>query len=236
MWRIAFLPVCAGLWNFASAIWLQQSLQPAEWLCAAGATAFAYQFPKQRGIAITGLGCALIASCWLVPERQLTWLFAGGCWWCYRRGGREIWWLKSVVVAAVWVMVTFPITTHEMAQAWPLMIGRLAFVWALALGYDVLDGWYDRSQGVNTWALRMGGGATIIQGAIVMWGSYGLQWAFLPPRGQWAVFLSLLWASWVLFRLYPYAVIQAESDIFHQKMALDMAMLVQAVLMIFLYP
>jgi 4-hydroxybenzoate polyprenyltransferase len=236
MWRVAFLPACAGLWNYATSLWLHQSAQPAEWLCAAGATAFAYRFPKQQGIAMLGLLCAIIASCWLVQARQFMWILSGCCWWLYGRGGRRIWWLKPIMIAVVWVTATFPVTSFDIAENWPLMVGRFGLVWALAIGYDVIDWAYDRSQGVTTWALRMGGSATIIQAVIIIWSSYGVQWAFLPPRGQWAILISLLWASVILFRLYHHTAIQAESDIFHQKMALDTAMLIQAVLMVFLYP
>jgi 4-hydroxybenzoate polyprenyltransferase len=235
MWRITFLPACAGLWNYATSIWLQQPPQLAEWCCATGATAFAYQLYRQNNIAVLGLVVAICSGYWLTQERQIIWLFAGILWWWYKLGARRIWWLKSIVVAVVWVVATCPVTSNEITMSWPLLVGRLGLVWALSLGYDVLDREYDQSQGVSTWALRMGGKLTLCQGVWVIWASYSLQWAFLPARSQWAMLVSLLWASWVLFRLYHQTAIQAELDILQQKMALDSAMLLQAILMIFLY-
>ncbi len=79
---------------------------------------------------------------------------------------------KPFVVAMVWAWVTvlLPVPPERWSEAAFIFLGRAAFIFALALAYDVADEAYDRRQGLATLAGQLGVSKTfvLINSALIM--------------------------------------------------------------------
>ncbi len=64
---------------------------------------------------------------------------------------------KPVTVALVWAWVTvlLPLPIESWLLAWPMFLARAAFIFALALAYDLSDTGHDRRAGFRTLAITL---------------------------------------------------------------------------------
>lgn len=116
---------------------------------------------------------------------------------------------KPFVVALAWgwVTVMLPLPPEMWPEAAGILVGRSAFIFALALAYDLADLDYDRRHGLKTWAAQLGLRRTfgLIGAALAIavscsiinavWGVYG-------PETTAALTASLLFSAWCLWRLF----------------------------------
>ena len=143
---------------------------PSGWLTGFvfGATVFGYNYaaPRYRRWPAWGMGAAG-AACFLkltlvqqivalVP--LLIWLLYYGLHRPGRAGLRKFPALKPVAIAVAWAWVTvfIPLPPDQWTGAAALFVGRAAFIFALALAYDLCDLAYDRRQGFVTLVLQIG--------------------------------------------------------------------------------
>lgn len=78
-----------------------------------------------------------------------------------RTGFRRVFWLKtlSIGLAWSWVTVLLPALGHlpeKSGMVTLISAGRVAFICALALAYDLFDLEIDRAAGLTTWAVKFG--------------------------------------------------------------------------------
>ncbi|MCC6462193.1 MAG: hypothetical protein IT260_17125 [Saprospiraceae bacterium] len=133
-----------------------------------GATVFGYNFTApaaRRWVAWTmGLGAGYCFA-QLPMAQQLAVLLPAGIWYAYyglhrpeASGLRRYPVLKPLAVALAWAWVTvwLPLPLLEWTAATGLFVGRAAFIFALALAYDLCDQHYDRTKGLDTLVLQLG--------------------------------------------------------------------------------
>jgi hypothetical protein len=115
------------------------------------------------------LGAALAAGCWTAYYGPGTWALLRG-----RSGTTAFWlrghpWLKAPTVAAAWACLTVLVPIWGKADAVGLWWAeRFAFIYALALAYDLFDLEYDRRQGQRTLATRLGSHSLLLLIAFVL--------------------------------------------------------------------
>lgn len=143
---------------------------PSNWLAGFvfSATVFGYNFAASRwrrrvawGIGFIGAWCF-----WHLSLAQQTgaiipvliWLLYYDIRHPERAGLRKYPALKPVAIAVAWAWVTvlLPLPINYWAHAAVLFCGRAAFIFALALAYDLCDRAYDRRQGFVTLVLQLG--------------------------------------------------------------------------------
>lgn len=148
------------------------------------------------------------------------WIVSGGalmlvlvpvlCWLAYygfRRPGNaglRTWLLAkplTVALAWAWVTVVLPAADEVLKQILPVFLERSAFVFALALAYDVSDMPYDRLYGLKTlaraldtkrtfWLIQLGFGLSgMCIGVSFVSGFYGLSLAL-------SLLISLIFSAW----------------------------------------
>lgn len=126
---------------------------------------FTYPERWRRGLA-WGLGLAGAVCFWHIPvfARWVT-LVPVAVWALYygfRRPGnaglraRPVVKPLAIALAWAWVTVLLPLEARHWAAAAVLVAGRAAFVFALALAYDLADLEFDRRHGLPTLAGRLG--------------------------------------------------------------------------------
>jgi 4-hydroxybenzoate polyprenyltransferase len=177
------------------------------------ATLFGYHFtrtePWQRLLAyFAGIGaiCCLIGLPRFVilqlPVPAIIWVlyyFAGP------RSLRRLPWLKPVSIAFVWAWVTvwLPLDTVQWPETGLVFLGRAAFIFALALSYDLGDIHYDRLLKFPTLVQHLGEQKTFkwIDGALMAAGLVCILNYLCKIYGLWAMcalMLSLLYSAWWL--------------------------------------
>lgn len=143
---------------------------PSIWLAGFvfGGTIFGYNFTASRRLRRVAWGIGLMSAwCfWHLSFAQQTgavipvliWLFYYDIRHPERAGLRKYPALKPIAIAVAWAWVTvlLPIPIHHWAHAAALFLGRAAFIFALALAYDLCDRVYDRRQGFVTLVLQIG--------------------------------------------------------------------------------
>ncbi len=174
--RLTWIGICALSMMAQTRLLAGLPLQPA-WLdgFVLGSAVFAYSFthPDQRvritaqAAGVAGVVCFLLP--WfltgaLAPWQQAT-LFPAILWSMYyglqkpgNRGFRGIPAAKPLVIALVWswVTVVLPLPSAQWATGIFIFAGRAAFIFALALAYDLADLEYDRRHKLATLVGRMG--------------------------------------------------------------------------------
>lgn len=140
----------------------------------------------------------------LDPCRQGIALGAGLVWMAYLWMFRSFWWLKPVLVAAVWVFSTHLMVIALAAPSQFAGFGtvRFLFIAALALGYDIIDQNYDREQSTNTLALHLGSTKALILAGGALLSATVLSWSMnVHPGYAWkntaVFFMSFALIAWV---------------------------------------
>jgi hypothetical protein len=110
--------------------------------------------PNDNETTATLLSSWQIATC--VPA--VLWLLYYGLRWPGNAGLRSVPAAKPFVVALAWAWVTvmLPVPHERWGEAAGILAGRSAFIFALALAYDLVDLDYDRQHGLKTLAARIG--------------------------------------------------------------------------------
>lgn len=136
-----------------------------------GATAFTYHFTNPvtwiRQYAWSMGLLAALTLIWL--PWVICWKIAGGgiAWVLYFVLLRKNPWWKPILVAGVWVGATLYLAL-PLGQLWPVAVHRFGLVFALALGYDVLDRRSDAFQQTPTLVLRLGGRRSFLLALLVL--------------------------------------------------------------------
>lgn len=177
-----WIGVCALSMLAQTRLLLDMSLSPG-WLdgFVLGGVVFAYNFthhdrPRKTMAWLAGLlggVCFLLslrASAFgqpsaLAVDWQVAALFPAALWLSYyglqkpgKGGLRGMPVVKPFVVAVAWgwVTVMLPVPPEEWGRAAGILLGRSAFIFALALAYDLVDLEYDRRHGLSTLAGKLG--------------------------------------------------------------------------------
>lgn len=162
---LAWLPLCAVALLAQTRVLCLLPLAPG-WLDAylLFATAFAYQFqdhdPKVRLLALQ-LGGAAAGCFWQLDwPARLANLPLAALWLAYYYAAqlRRQPWVKPLAVAAVWAGATvwLPVPWEQWGGVTWLWVSRAALVFALALGYDLLDLHTDQQEDLPTLARNLG--------------------------------------------------------------------------------
>lgn len=95
---------------------------------------------------------------WAAVAPAAMWLLYYGLRWPGNSGLRGVPVAKPLVVALAWgwVTVMLPAQPEQWGRVGGILLGRSAFIFALALAYDVADLDYDRRHGLATLAGRIG--------------------------------------------------------------------------------
>lgn len=171
-----------------------------------GAAVFGYRFFHKIGTSRpVVLGAGIFAAiCFFqeiadsrTPVTLLLLCAIPGAFWVsyYRMGKRG---LRSHIVAKpilialtwAWVTVVLPIENQRLIVITLLFVARAAFVFALALAYDLVDSAYDRNRGLKTLVNQIGAMATnsLISNSLIASGAATLVVFFLGK----ITFLALL--------------------------------------------
>lgn len=185
-----------------------------------GATVFAYNFaaaPARRWPA-WALGAGAAFCYYQLPVVQQGIILAPALiWWLYddrrrvgRFGLRRFPALKplSIALAWAWVTVLLPLPPLQWTGAAALFVGRAAFIFALALAYDLCDLAYDRRQGLTTLVMQLGArGALRLVDAVLLLATGCVCLNAALGRYPWpvagALLLSLLISRWCIRYLPP---------------------------------
>ncbi|MEZ4943076.1 MAG: UbiA family prenyltransferase [Saprospiraceae bacterium] len=168
--QLFWIGVCATAMLWQTHL-LLNTPAPSFWLCGFvfSATVFAYNFsaPPRRRWPAWGFGL-LAGFCFLelTVVHQLTVFLPALIWLLYYdryrpgqgTGLRDYPALKPVAIALAWAGVTvlLPVPLQAWTGAVLLFVGRAAFIFALALAYDLSDQPYDIRHGLNTLVLKIG--------------------------------------------------------------------------------
>ena len=164
MLSVLWVPLCAVSLVFQTRILAGLDFMPGwfeVWIV--GSTAFAYHFTHEnREKRYTAwIAGAVSGVAFLQLPTSISYLapFAGALWGAYFLAMRSMPIAKPILVAGVWVLVThfMPLPFRLWEPFFTLGISRFAFIFALALGYDLLDRLYDRQWKTDTLVLRLGG-------------------------------------------------------------------------------
>ncbi len=209
-----------------------------------GSAAFAYNFthPDRRLragawiLGASGAACLLllVQARWPVAVfiPVILWLFYYGLQRPGTAGLRGVPAAKPVVVALAWAWVTvlLPLPPERWGEAVVVFIGRSAFIFALALAYDLVDLTYDRRFGLITLVGKLGFRKTflLINSALALAAAcccanfflkiYGLEMAI-------ALFASLVLSAWWLRLLFQKTIWQG-----WEKALIDGLMVLQFIL------
>lgn len=194
---------------------------PSGWLTAFvfSATVFGYNFsapPRRRWPAWCFGLAAVFCFFKLTLVHQLTVLLPALIWLLYYdpyrpgpgAGLRQYPALKPLAIALAWAGVTvlLPAPVEEWTGAGFLFVGRTAFIFALALAYDLCDQPFDLKHGLKTLVLQLGARRSfrLIDAALMLTAvCTGLQLffgIFTRPAGL-AIFTSLLISAFILHRI-----------------------------------
>lgn len=188
--RMSWIGICALSMLAQTRLLLGFSLVPG-WLdgFVLGGAVFAYNFTHRDRLHQTAAWLAGIGGgvCFFIPLLKVpsitTWqtgvLFPAILWLLYyglqrpgNAGLRGVPAAKPFVVALAWAWVTvlLPVLPDEWSRVAVVFFGRAAFIFALALAYDLADLAYDRRHGLTTLAAQLGVRTTfvLISGALTV--------------------------------------------------------------------
>lgn len=205
--QLFWIGVCAVSMLLQSALLLGAPL-PSKWLIGfvGMATVFGYNFaaPRYRRWPAWGFGILSGLCFFKLNFLQQTALVLPGLIWLlyYDRtrpgmgtGLRQYPMLKPVAIALAWAGVTvlLPIPPELWTVAIPLFVGRAAFIFALALAYDLCDQTSDLEHGLHTLVLQLGprNARRLIYAALLFSGFSAVTYLFLGVY-QWLTVLALL--------------------------------------------
>lgn len=134
-----------------------------------GATVFGYNFTapsRLRRWPAWGAGLAgSLCFYFLTPVQQIAAFLPALVWLLYydMHSGRGAGLrmhpaLKPAAIALAWTWVTvlLPLPISQWTTSWALFVGRAAFIFSLALAYDLCDRLYDRRHGLVTLVMQLG--------------------------------------------------------------------------------
>ncbi|MCW5920852.1 MAG: hypothetical protein KIS77_00790 [Saprospiraceae bacterium] len=253
--RLLWIGLCALAMLTQTRLLLGEALRPG-WLdgFVLGGAVFAYHFthPNRRMRAGAWLAGGLGGICFLLSLwgdgvsdlRVSSWqgvvLVPVALWSLYyglqspgNAGLRGVPMAKPLAVALAWAWVTvlLPVPTGRWGEAGMILLGRTAFVFALALAYDWADLAYDQQRGLPTLAGRLGRKRTflLINGALLCAALCSGANVYLKIYEQsmaFALLISLAWsAGWLHF------VLSKNADVVAQKMLIDGLMLLQCLIL-----
>ncbi len=201
-------------------------LPPASWYLAGfvfGGAVFGYHFTQPdplRRVLAWALFLLAAVCFWKMPVFArwvaLVPLAVWGVYYGFRRPGnaglraRPALKPLAIAVAWAWVTVLLPLEAGQWAAAMVLFVGRSAFIFALALAYDLVDLEYDRRFGLDTLALRRGTSGTfkLIDRALMLSGAcvvLNFLWRHYTLEATIGLLLSLAGSAvllrWVLQRI-----------------------------------
>lgn len=181
--QLFWIGICAAGMLLQTAILLDRAL-PSPWLAGFvfSATVFGYNFAA-RGLRrlvawlVGGLGIFCFLN--ILAVQQVATLAPFVIWLSYydirypgRAGLRKYPAIKPLAIATAWAWVTvlLPLPLDRWTDAPALFIGRAAFIFALALAYDLCDENYDRSKGLTTLVIQSGarGAYRLIDAALLV--------------------------------------------------------------------
>lgn len=136
----------------------------------------------------------------------------------------------AIALAWAWVTVLLPLSPTQWITAGLLFAGRTAFVFALALAYDLCDRMYDRRQGLQTLVMRLGATRSfrLIDAALLLNG--GMVVMNLVRHMYDIPVASALIAGLFLSRVTIRRVVQKSSWGDWRKVVIDGLMVLQALL------
>lgn len=167
--QLFWIGVCAAGMLLQTSLLLDEPL-PARWLMGFvfGATVFGYNFAARgwrRLVAWVMGGVGIFCFLNISTVQQLAtlapfviWLFYYDIRYPGRAGLRKYPAIKPIAIAIAWAWVTvlLPLPLERWTDTPVLFIGRAAFIFALALAYDLCDEKYDRSKGLTTLVIQAG--------------------------------------------------------------------------------
>lgn len=167
--QLFWIGVCAAGMLLQTSLLLDEVL-PAPWLAGFvfGATVFGYNFAARgprRLVAwlMGGLGIFCFFNISRVQQVAtlapfVIWLFYYDIRYPGRAGLRKYPAIKPIAIAIAWAWVTvlLPLPHERWTDTPVLFIGRAAFIFALALAYDLCDETYDRRKGFTTLVMQAG--------------------------------------------------------------------------------
>ena len=167
--QLFWIGVCAAGMLLQTKLLLEQT-SPSPWLAGFvfGSTVFAYNFAARGGRRLTAWIVGLMSAlCFLKisTAQQSATLAPFVIWLLYydvrypgRAGLRKYPVLKPLAIAIAWAWVTvlLPLPLERWTDTPVLFIGRAAFIFALALAYDLCDETYDRRKGFTTLVMQAG--------------------------------------------------------------------------------
>lgn len=188
--RLGWIGICALTMMAQTRLLLDLPVWPG-WLdgFVLGGAVFAYNFthPDKRIYATAWAAGAAGGVCFLMPwlitgafaSWQMAALFPAALWLMYyglqkpgNRGLRGVPAAKPAIIALVWswVTVALPVPPEQWVSAIFIFAGRAAFIFALALAYDLADLEYDRRHRLVTLVAQLGTGRsfTVINGALAL--------------------------------------------------------------------
>ena len=203
---------------------------------------FAYNIvghaPQRRVMALLAAGAAIPVFLYLPVQSKLLWMGISSLWALYYGAQtgllpaslRHIPWAKPLIVSAAWALgaVLPALPAEQWLQAWPLLLERGAFIFALALAYDLHDAAIDRQLGMRTLAnthtprqtMRFIYAALLLSAALMSWNVYWGNYHLLTAA---ALCLSLLITGVIV----PY-LFRNEQLVKWRKVVVDGMMVVQA--------
>lgn len=167
--QLFWIGVCAAGMLWQTSLLLDQTL-PSHWLTGFvfGATVFGYNFAARGLRRLTAWlmgGVGIFCFIHVSRVQQLATLAPFVIWMLYydirypgRAGLRKYPAVKPLAIAIAWAWVTvlLPLPLQRWTDSAVLFIGRAAFIFALALAYDLCDETYDRRKGLVTLVMQAG--------------------------------------------------------------------------------
>jgi len=213
----------------------------ADWLDAfvLGSTVFGYYcthpLRPYRLLAWVLAGLAGISFLFLPVNIQLLALGPAILWTAYyglqrpgRSGLRSRPILKPTVIALVWAWVTIWLPAQQ--WLWPMFAARTAFIFALALAYDLTDMDYDQRYQLVTLVNRVGRRQAFrIIHLVLLVAALCIGLGFLHQDFSLAV-AGAIWATYLISALVLRPILDSGASISWQKMTIDALMALQAVL------
>lgn len=202
-----------------------------------GSTVFGYHFAHRHRAYQTAAwllgGLSGLCFFWLDRVTQfsalgplLLWGAYYGLRWPGRAGLRRLPVAKPVVIALTWAWVTVWLPAQQFL--WPFFVARAAFIFALALGYDLVDLAYDQRRQFVTLVNQIGPRHTyllIINALILAAGSIGLLFA----QNQLPLTVAApIWATYLLAALTLLRIVHSTWPVVWQKAGIDALMVLQA--------
>lgn len=167
--QLFWIGVCAAGMLLQTNLLLDQALSSPRLVgFVFGATVFGYNFAAQgrrRLVAWLMGGLGIFCFFNISAVQQVATLAPFVIWLLYydirypgRAGLRKHPALKPLAIAVAWAWVTvlLPLPLERWTDTPVLFIGRAAFIFALALAYDLCDEKYDRSKGLTTLVMQAG--------------------------------------------------------------------------------